>query len=57
MKELKCPICGTEIVKYDTLDCDLGETSVTNYCVGECPHCKKELAWHEVYTFDHYEII
>lgn len=53
MKEPICPICGDDIECIDTVDISEDTNCVESFCVGECPTCKKEYQWYEVYTFSH----
>ncbi len=49
--EMKCPVCGTELIEVDAYSTEYSEEAYYDYMSGTCPNCKKDFFWEEKYEF------
>ena len=55
MKEPMCPYCNVELIGDDMFDSEVYDDTFVSGIFGECPQCKRDFRWEEVYKYSHCE--
>lgn len=50
-ESVRCPNCNTYLEVIDCYDSDLDGFVSTYYYIGQCPNCKKQFSWKEIYIW------
>ena len=54
MKEPMCPYCNVELIGDDVYDSEIYDNNTfISSIFGECPQCKRDFRWEEVYKYSH----
>lgn len=55
--EPTCPYCDEVLEAFETIDIEMYGDSMTALTLGECPTCKKEFKYLEIYILSDFEML